>query len=208
MKKMLPKALLLTSLVLSMSTSAFAADDKKKKPAVMSGASAEMLANTCAGCHGFNGVSQGPATPSIAGMSAEYLTEVLKAYKSGDAASTMMGRIAKGYTDEELKQVAEVFAKKKFVAAKQESDSAAAKKGKKLHKKYCEKCHSESGSEADDDSGFLSGQWTPYLHATMTDFTSGKREMPKKMKKKVKKLMKKEGEDGMKALMAYYASQK
>jgi sulfide dehydrogenase cytochrome subunit len=42
----------------------------------------------------------------------------------------------------------------------------------------------------------------------MTDFTSGAREMPKKMKKKVENLMKKEGDDGMKALMNYYASQK
>ena len=208
MKEILPKVLLLTGLALSMTTTAFAAgDEKKKTPALMDGAKAEMLANTCAGCHGFDGVSQGPATPTIAGMSAEYITEVLKAYKSGDTSSTIMGRIAKGYTDDEIKQIAEVFAKKKFVAAKQDSDADAAKKGKKLHKKYCEKCHSESGSEAGDDSGFLAGQWTPYLQATMTDFTSGKREMPKKMKKKVKKLMKKEGDDGMKALMAYYASQ-
>ncbi|HIO92841.1 MAG TPA: c-type cytochrome [Leucothrix mucor] len=173
----------------------------------MSGASAKMLADTCQGCHGVDGNSKGPAMPSIAGMSAEYLTEAMKAYKSGDAASTIMGRITKGYSDDELKQIAEVYSKKKFVAAKQESDSAAVKKGKKLHDKYCEKCHSEGGTEAGDDSGFLAGQWTPYLHATMTDFTSGTREMPKKMKKKVKKLMKKEGADGMKALMAYYASQ-
>lgn len=209
MKKILPQALLLTGLALSMSTTAFAAShEKKKAPAVMSGASAKMLADTCQGCHGMNGNSLGPAMPSIAGMSAEYLTEVLKAYKSGDASSTIMGRITKGYSDEELKQVAEVYSKKKFVAAPQEFDSAAAAKGKKLHEKYCEKCHSEGGSEAGDDSGFLAGQWTPYLHATMTDFTSGTREMPKKMKKKVESLMKKEGDDGMKALMAFYASQK
>ncbi len=208
MKKILPQALLLTGLALSISTTAFAASDEKKKaPAVMSGAKAEMLANTCAGCHGFDGVSNGPSTPSIAGMSAEYLAEVLNDYKEGENSATIMGRIAKGYSKDEIKQVAEFYSKKKFVAAKQEFDSTAAKKGKKLHKKYCEKCHSESGSEAGDDSGFLSGQWTPYLHATITDFTSGAREMPKKMKKKVKKLMQKEGDDGMKALMAYYASQ-
>ncbi len=209
MKKMLPKVLLLTSLVLSMSTSAFAADDKKKKPAVMSGASATMLANTCAGCHGFNGVSKGPATPSIAGFSAEYLTELLKAYKSGDAASTIMGRIAKGYSDEELAQVAEIYSKKKFVnAPDQKFDEKLAKKGKKLHNKYCEKCHADGGTAADDDSGLLAGQWTPYLQATLADFHAGTREMPKKMKKKVKKLLKKEGEDGIKALLSYYASQK
>jgi sulfide dehydrogenase cytochrome subunit len=207
MKKMLPKVLLLTGLAFSISTSAFA--DEKKKPAVMSGASVSMLANTCAGCHGVDGVSKGPATPSIAGMSAEYMTEVLKAYKSGSAMSTIMDRITKGYTDEELAQVAKYYSEKKAVKVSgQTFDAALAKKGAKLHDKYCEKCHSEGGTLAEDESGFLGGQWTPYLHATMTDFTSGAREMPKKMKKKVEKLMKKEGDDGMKALMNYYASQK
>ncbi|MCK5918677.1 MAG: c-type cytochrome [Cocleimonas sp.] len=208
MKKMLPKALLLTGLALSISTSAFAADDKKKAPEVMSGASAKMLADTCTGCHGFDGNSKGPATPSIAGFSAEYLTEVMKAYKSGDASSTIMGRIMKGYSDEELAQVAEVYAKKKPVSAPdQKFDKALVKKGKKLHDKYCEKCHAEGGTSAEDDSGLLAGQWTPYLQATMADFAAGTRDMPKKMKKKVKKLTKKEGADGMKALFSYYASQ-
>ena len=200
--------LLLTSLVLSISTSAFAADDKKKKPAVMSGASAKMLANTCTGCHGFNGVSKGPATPSIAGLSVEYLTDMLKAYKSGETASTMMGRITKGYSDEELAQVAEVYAKKKFInATGQKFDKKLAKKGRKLHNKYCEKCHSEGGTTADDDASVLAGQWTPYLQATLADFRAGKREIPKKMKKRLKKLIQKEGEDGIKALLSYYASQ-
>ena len=208
MKKMLPKALLLTSLVLSMSTSAFAADEKKKAPEVMSGASATMLANTCTGCHGFDGVSKGPATPSIAGFSAEYMTELMKAYKSGDAASTIMGRIVKGYSDEELAQIAEVYSKKKAGLAKgQKFDETLVEKGKKLHDKYCEKCHADGGTAADDDSGLLAGQWTPYLIGTMADFHAGTREMPKKMKKKVKKLTQKEGEDGMKALFSYYASQ-
>ncbi len=206
MKKMLPKVLLLTGLALSISMSAFA--DEKKKPAVMSGASAKMLANTCAGCHGFNGISKGPSTPTIAGFSAEYLTELLIAYKTGDASSTIMGRIAKGYSDDELKQVAEVYAKKKFVNAPgQKFDEKLAKKGKKLHDKYCEKCHADGGTAADDDSGLLAGQWTPYLVNTMTDFHAGTRSMPKKMKKKVKKMMKKEGDKGMKALFSYYASQ-
>lgn len=207
MKKILPKALLLTGLVLSISTTAFAAShETKEAPKVMSGATASMLANTCAGCHGVDGVSKGPAIPSIAGMSSEYMTEVLKGYKSGDVNSTIMGRIAKGYTDDELQQISDVYAKKTTVNAVQESDEKLAKKGGKLHDKYCEKCHSESGTAADDESGFLGGQWAPYLQATMTDFTSGKREMPKKMKKKVEKLMEKEGEDGLKALINYYSS--
>jgi sulfide dehydrogenase cytochrome subunit len=33
---------------------------------------ATMLANTCAGCHGTNGSSVGPSSPTIAGISRDY----------------------------------------------------------------------------------------------------------------------------------------
>ncbi|MCG8122535.1 MAG: cytochrome c4, partial [Candidatus Thiodiazotropha taylori] len=59
------KRALIGALALSASSVAFAAD----KP-LLSGASASMLANTCAGCHGTNGASIGPASPSIGGISA------------------------------------------------------------------------------------------------------------------------------------------
>ncbi len=81
------------------------------------------------------------------------------------------------------------------------------KKGGKLHDKYCEKCHSDGGQSAEDDSGILAGQWTDYLKWSLADYTSGNREMTKKMAKKLKKLVKKEGDKGIDALLAYYASQ-
>ena len=42
----------------------------------------------------------------------------------------------------------------------------------------------------------------------MTDFMSGKREMPKKMKKKVNKMQKKEGDAALTALFNYYSKAK
>ena len=170
--------------------------------------SASMLANTCAGCHGTGGVSNGPATPTLAGASAEYFEEVMEEYKSGERRSTIMGRIAKGYTKEEIKLLAEYFSKQKFVPAKgQKYDAKLAKKGAKLHDKYCEKCHAEGGKSAEDDSGILAGQWKPYLKYTLSDFLAGKSEMPKKMKKKLMKLHKKKGDAGIEALLHFYASQ-
>ena len=58
----------------------------------------QMLADTCAGCHGTDGASTGPATPSIAGNAAIYIVDSMNAYKSGDSHGTIMGRIAKGYS--------------------------------------------------------------------------------------------------------------
>ena len=62
--------------------------------------SASMLGNTCAGCHGTNGSSNGPATPSLAGISTEYFIDAMAAYKDGSRPSTIMTRIAKGYNAE------------------------------------------------------------------------------------------------------------
>ena len=175
--------------------------------AVAGGASAGMLSDTCYGCHGTDGTSNGPAIPTIAGLSNDYLVEVMKGYASGDIPSTIMGRIAKGYSDEEIEAMAKFFSEKKFTPVKQEFDAELAKSGKKLHAKYCEKCHSEGGSEAGDDSGMLAGQWSPYVRWTIEDYTSGARKAPKKMAKKLKKLHKKKGDKGIHALVQYYASQ-
>ena len=171
------------------------------------GASGSMLGNTCAGCHGTNGVSAGPA-PTIAGMSPDYIVETMQGFRSGDIRSTIMTRIAKGYSDDDIDAMAKYFSGKKFVKATQKSDSAAAKRGKKLHDKYCEKCHEDAGGSADDDSGFLAGQHKLYLQYTLSDFVGGGREPGKKMKKKLTKMHKKAGDKGLADLVEYYASQK
>lgn len=203
MTKAFSTALLLTGLT-AISMPAFSAD----KPATQTGASASMLANTCAGCHGTGGNSAGPASPSIAGMSKTYLSEMMNQFKAGETPATIMDRIAKGYSEEEIELISDFYSKKKYVAAAQTTDAGLVKKGAKLHDKYCEKCHSEQGTLADDDSGFLGGQWAGYLQMTMADFRSGDREMTKKMKKKVNQMIKKKGDASFDSLLHYYASVK
>jgi len=197
------KVLLTAGLALGVASAASAADE----PALQMGASASMLANTCAGCHGFDGVSQGPAAPTISGFSKFYFVELMKGFKENTIPSTIMNRMATGYTDEELELIADFYVAKPFVKAKQPFDEGQVEEGAKLHDKYCEKCHADGGTSREDDSGLLAGQWTPYLKWTMEDFVSGAREMPKKMRKKVDKLLDKEGDAGIAALLDYYASQ-
>jgi len=69
---------------------------------------AAILANPCAGCHGMDGVSAG-TIPSINQLSADAIVAALKAYKSGERPGTVMDRIAKGYTDEEIQRIADYF---------------------------------------------------------------------------------------------------
>ena len=67
------------------------------------------LAATCANCHGTNGVSRGEVA-SLAGAPAEATIAKMAAYKSGALAATVMHQIAKGYTDEQIRQLAAYFA--------------------------------------------------------------------------------------------------
>lgn len=169
-------------------------------------ASGTMLANTCNGCHGPFGNSFGPGIPSIAGNSEQYVTDKMLAYRSGEMPSTIMGNIAKGYTDEEIKLMAQYYAKQKYVPVKQEHDTALAAAGKKLHKKYCKKCHTGAANVEDDNSGLVSGQWMPYLEYSLTDYHSGVATSTKKMRKKMKKMVKKEGVESLKKLVHFYGS--
>ncbi len=177
----------------------------------VAGPTAEAVSYTCAGCHGVDGQSMGPGIPSLAGMSKPVMVETMKGFKSGEIPATIMGRIAKGYSDEEIELMGDFFANKPFKPAVQASDAKLAAKGAKLHDKYCEKCHSDGGSveaAVEDEVGVLAGQWKPYLQYSMADFAAGDRPMPKKMKKKLSKLMEKEGDAGLKALLEFYAAAK
>lgn len=67
-----------------------------------------MLSNSCSACHGTDGKSPG-AIPSIYGKSADFIATALKEFRDDKRPSTVMGRHAKGYTDEEIKLIAEYF---------------------------------------------------------------------------------------------------
>ncbi|MFP3873121.1 MAG: c-type cytochrome [Thiohalophilus sp.] len=95
----LPAALLVTAASLSVSTTAPAAEISK----------GAMLSNSCAACHGTDGNSPG-AMPTLHGKSADFIERALKGFRSGERDSTVMGRHASGYSDEEIAQIAEYFA--------------------------------------------------------------------------------------------------
>ncbi|MCU7813219.1 MAG: c-type cytochrome [Candidatus Thiodiazotropha sp. (ex Notomyrtea botanica)] len=167
--------------------------------------SGQALAFTCAGCHGTDGSSVGPSSPSIAGMDPDVFVDVMKGYREDRRNSTIMNRIAKAYTDEQLKGMAWFFAKQKLQVSSQKHDPQLAVAGEKLHNRYCNKCHEKGGAAG--DSGTLAGQWMPYLRYSMADYIDGRRPYPRKMKRKVDALIEAEGADAVPALIHYYGSQ-
>ena len=69
-----------------------------------------VLASHCMSCHGPEGKSPG-VIPSINGKDASYIKEKLNAFKNEEEESTVMNRLAKGYTREEIPIISEYFAK-------------------------------------------------------------------------------------------------
>ena len=166
--------------------------------------SAAMLSNACAGCHGTNGGSAGLTMPSLASQSKEAIEVAMKKFKSGERPSTVMGRLAKGYSDAEVTAMAEFFSKQKLHVTNQVVDAAKVKKGDSLQESNCGRCHIEDGREGKDDTPVMASQWLPYMQMQMADYLSGKRKMPEKMKEKVDPMSK----EDLEALLHFYASVK
>lgn len=165
---------------------------------------AEMISYACAGCHGTNGGSAGLTMPSLASQSKASIVDAMKKFKSGERPSTVMGRLAKGYTDADFAAMGDFFSKQKFHATTQMVDASKAKKGADLQDANCSRCHLDDGKDGKDDTPVMASQWLGYLKMQADLYDSGKRKMPKDMADKWNKLSKEDRE----ALLHFYASVK
>ena len=163
---------------------------------------AEMLSDTCAGCHGTSGNSAGTTMPTLASHSKQSLVDAMKKFKSGERPGTIMGRIAKGYGDADFDAMGDFFAGQKFYAAKQPFDKKKAALGAELHSSFCARCHIEDGKEGKDTSPVIAGQWLDYLKIEMDQYASGKRKMSDEKKEKMQPL----SATDLEAVLHFYAS--
>ena len=175
------------------------------------------LTETCNGCHGDGGVSQWADVPTIAGIPEFVHSDALYLFRDGDRpcskaefkqgdtsrAATTMCEVVADLSDDEIDEIAAVYAGQPFVAAKQDFDADKAAAGQAVHEANCDRCHSEGGSNPDDEASILAGQWMGYMKATFAEYKSGEREQPKKMEEKVSAL----SDADFEALLHYYASQ-
>jgi cytochrome subunit of sulfide dehydrogenase len=70
---------------------------------------APIVAQGCAGCHGQAGSGEG-AVPPIAGYDRDAFIAVWAEFQANERPATIMNRIARGYSDEEVAALAEYFA--------------------------------------------------------------------------------------------------
>jgi cytochrome c553 len=65
-------------------------------------------AASCTGCHAENPNVDTPV-PRLAGQDANAIAAAMQAYRSGQRPATVMDRIAKGFSDDEIKAIAAWF---------------------------------------------------------------------------------------------------
>lgn len=170
----------------------------------------------CNDCHGSNGVSQSSDVPTIAGMPEFVHADALylymdegrpcseSEYRHGDTSrpATTMCAIAAELSEDDIDGLAAAYAEIPYAKAKQDFDPALAATGEALHNDHCDKCHSDAGTNPDDEAGMLGGNMMGYLDSSMADYKAGNREQPAKMKEKIDAL----SDDDVKALVHYYGS--
>ena len=184
-------------------------------PALAS-ADIDALMENCNGCHGDNGVSQWSDVPTIAGLAEFVHVDALfiyqdearpcaeSEYRQGDTsrAATTMCAIAAELSEDDIDALAAAYAELPYVKAKQDFDADKAAAGQALHDKHCDKCHSEAGTNPEDEAGMLGGQQMGYLRNSFAAYADGSREQPGKMEEKLSAL----SADDVEALVHYYGS--
>ncbi len=139
-------------------------------------AAGKALAEGCSGCHGADGVSQTPLTPSLAGQPDDFVQWQLVYYRGGSRKSEVMGPIAEALSNEEIRNLGAYYASLPPPKAGPASASdAAAQNGERLAvQRHCKSCH------GDDYAGVgpaarLAGQREDVLLKALQDFKSGAR---------------------------------
>jgi cytochrome subunit of sulfide dehydrogenase len=69
----------------------------------------------------------------------------LKFHKPGEP-ETVMNDIARGLSDEQARNLADYFSQRGFKPPKQSVNTDLARRGEVIHKRLCEKCHTDNGA--------------------------------------------------------------
>jgi cytochrome c553 len=119
------------------------------------------LAGGCAKCHGEDGNSKTPGTPSLAGQQPHYLVTAIQEYHRGDRRTTPMKSVLRDASRLELESLALYYASRTPAQrpAPQFGDPAA---GEPLTA-MCGGCHGPGGVSRDASTPSLAGQDPQYL---------------------------------------------
>jgi cytochrome c553 len=130
-------------------------------------------AEACAGCHGDNGVTKTPGSPSLAGLDPKYLVSAIKAYKTGQRKHDLMKSLVAGVSDADAANIALFYGLQKPARAGTPAagDAAAGKAAVAA----CAGCHGNTGVASDPANPSLAGQDAQYLAMATQAYKDGTR---------------------------------
>jgi len=146
---------------------------RAKTPAAGDQIAGKNAAASCGGCHGDQGVSASPATPSLAGQDAQYTVMALQAYKNGSRADETMKGVVAALNDNAMKNLAAYY-------AAQEPKAPNVRKPLTTEEwtQRCDRCHGINGNSTDPRLPMLASQRVDYLQKVLHDYRTGARKSP------------------------------
>lgn len=140
---------------------------------------------TCAACHGADGISTSPEYPNLAGQVRGYISTQLAHFKSGARANAIMQGMVSGLSEQDMADLDAYFSS---LPGKQgavpEDKAEAAKRGGRLFRggdqslniAACMGCHGPSGEGIPTRFPRVAGQKQQYLVTQLQAFKSGDRQ--------------------------------
>ena len=146
---------------------------RAKTPAAGDAAAGKDAAASCGGCHGEQGVSASPATPSLAGQDAQYLVVALQAYKAASRADETMRGMTASLDENAMKNLASYY-------TTQEPKAPNVRKPLTTEEwtQRCDRCHGINGNSTDPRLPMLASQRVDYLEKVLHDYKTGARKSP------------------------------
>ncbi len=138
-------------------------------------AQAPLSPEVCTGCHGKDGNSALPGIPSLAGQTARYLYLQLRDFQEGRRASDQMVPVAKAMTRDDMRALADFYAKQKPTPQDFKPDPEKARLGKlKADETLCTMCHL-GGFAGQNEIPRVAGQRYDYVVKQLADFKARRR---------------------------------
>ena len=138
---------------------------RAKTPAAGDPAAGKAASGNCGGCHGEDGVSGSPATPSLAGQDAQYVAAALLAYKDGSRVNDTMKGLAASLDDKGMKNLAAYFAAQEPKAPNVRKPLTTAEWVER-----CNRCHGVNGNSTNPRFPMLASQRVEYLQKALLDY--------------------------------------
>jgi cytochrome c553 len=127
-------------------------------------------ATACLACHGENGNSSMPNTPSLAGQNARYLYLQLRDFQEGRRDNAMMSAMTAGLSKADMQELAKYFSEQELTNKRFNADPEKVKKGiAKANETLCAMCHLGE-FKGQNEIPKVAGQNFDYVVKTLKDF--------------------------------------